>query len=341
MGILQKDIKLLWGRSANRCTICRVKLSQDTKSTNSSFPIGVQAHIVAESLEGPRGKSILSMEDRNSYHNLILLCPTHHTIVDTDVEGYPVEKLYIIKSRHEDWVENTLENENQDKQKEFLPITYLLYWMEEIKPFLFWRNRSIPADKAEIFLSRLQKFCMSSWIVGSIDLSDGIELLLRPISTGHYFNKQDRYYTRDKLSQASEQFSISFEKKGVQWNSIKPDSDPERIIHEMKWNILKIENEHDIFDADEINLVRLIQFIINYYESVRWEEKYISISESFVRHVNTIIDLFLKAELGFQLPDDFDGDENERLNSFFSNENLYDDDHNIYGDVLDDKDHGF
>lgn len=29
MGITQKDIKLLWGRSGNRCSICRRELTQD------------------------------------------------------------------------------------------------------------------------------------------------------------------------------------------------------------------------------------------------------------------------------------------------------------------------
>lgn len=108
MGISQKDIKLLWGRAANRCAICRVELSQDASAKNASFVLGEQAHIVGETGASPRGESPLSPEDRNSYHNLILLCPTHHREVDKNVIDWPVERLYLAKSAHELWVSESL-----------------------------------------------------------------------------------------------------------------------------------------------------------------------------------------------------------------------------------------
>lgn len=40
MAIGQKDIKLLWGRSGNRCAICQVELTQDKNSTTSAFTLG-------------------------------------------------------------------------------------------------------------------------------------------------------------------------------------------------------------------------------------------------------------------------------------------------------------
>ena len=110
MGISLKDVKLLWGRSANRCAICRVELSQDSVNSNESYPLGEQAHIVSKEVDGPRGKSILTSEERDSYRNLILLCPTHHTEVDKNEYDYPVEKLHMIKSQHEDWVRYGLLN---------------------------------------------------------------------------------------------------------------------------------------------------------------------------------------------------------------------------------------
>lgn len=108
MSISEKDIKLLWGRSGNRCAICRAELSSAAEHSSSVFPVGQQAHIVAEEPGGPRGESILSPAERNSYYNLILLCSTHHTIIDKDLVGYPVEKLYRIKAKHELWVVSTL-----------------------------------------------------------------------------------------------------------------------------------------------------------------------------------------------------------------------------------------
>lgn len=108
MAISQKDIKLLWGRSGNRCAVCRVELTQDGSSQTASFTLGEQAHIVGEKDGAARGISILSPEERNTYHNLILLCPNHHSEIDKNEDDWPVEKLHSIKSSHELWVSETL-----------------------------------------------------------------------------------------------------------------------------------------------------------------------------------------------------------------------------------------
>ena len=108
MSISQKDIKLLWGRSGGRCAICRKELSQDPQAATGPFPIGEQAHIVGDKQDAPRGKSMLSEQERNSYPNLILLCPNHHAIIDKSPDDWPVEKLYVAKAQHELWVQQTL-----------------------------------------------------------------------------------------------------------------------------------------------------------------------------------------------------------------------------------------
>lgn len=108
MGILQKDIKLLWGRSGNRCAICKTELTQDSKAITSSFTLGEQAHIIGEKKDAARGISNLSLKERNSYHNLILLCPTHHTEIDNNEADWTIEKIYQKKSEHELWVTETL-----------------------------------------------------------------------------------------------------------------------------------------------------------------------------------------------------------------------------------------
>lgn len=106
----ERDVKLLWGRAAARCSFpgCPIKLTQDKKSASDSFPLGEQAHIVGESDAAPRGKSNLTTEERDSYFNRILLCPTHHTMVDKNPEDYTVERLHLFKDQHEYWVEHTL-----------------------------------------------------------------------------------------------------------------------------------------------------------------------------------------------------------------------------------------
>ena len=105
-----KDVKLLWSRSGNLCAFprCRKELSTDSKASSDSFPLGEQAHIVGESKSFARGRSDLSEAERNSYFNLILLCPDHHTLIDKDDKAYTTERLHYIKDCHELWVRERL-----------------------------------------------------------------------------------------------------------------------------------------------------------------------------------------------------------------------------------------
>lgn len=100
--------KLLWGRSGNRCAICRLELSMEGQQ-GSALPLGEQAHIVAREPEGPRGASNLDSAARDAYSNLILLCPTDHTRVDKLPKDFPVDALLRIKTEHETWVRSRLE----------------------------------------------------------------------------------------------------------------------------------------------------------------------------------------------------------------------------------------
>ncbi len=112
MSIKQVDIKLLWGRAGSTCSICRCPLAVDKEHASETVHIGEQAHIVGEKETAPRGVSTLTLDERNSYYNLILLCPTCHTKVDKDEMSHPVEKLHMLKSKHEDWVKTRLTEES-------------------------------------------------------------------------------------------------------------------------------------------------------------------------------------------------------------------------------------
>ncbi len=104
----EKDVKVLWGRAAGRCAVCRTKLTQDAKLANKSFPLGEHAHIVGEKSGSARSDSILSDEERDGYTNRILLCPNDHTAIDKNETDWPVERLHMVKADHELWVELTL-----------------------------------------------------------------------------------------------------------------------------------------------------------------------------------------------------------------------------------------
>lgn len=139
MGIKLKDIKILWGRSGGRCAICWERLSIDAKTATKSFPLGEQAHIVGEKDDSPRGDSVLTLEERNSYSNLILLCPNHHTEIDKNVEDYPVEKLHKIKDNHERRVDTSLANDQDPKlEAEALLVSHLVDLAVEACQFETW-----------------------------------------------------------------------------------------------------------------------------------------------------------------------------------------------------------
>jgi len=86
-------LKLLWGRAAGRCSICKIIVTADKESVTDAYPFGENAHIVAEKPGGPRGDDGLSESLRNNYLNLILLCPTCHTKIDKAPEDFPPERL--------------------------------------------------------------------------------------------------------------------------------------------------------------------------------------------------------------------------------------------------------
>ncbi len=69
---------------------------------------GQMAHIVAHSKNGPRLDPNYAAATLDGYDNLLLLCPSHHTEVDTDAEQWPVERLRRAKRKHEEWVRSAL-----------------------------------------------------------------------------------------------------------------------------------------------------------------------------------------------------------------------------------------
>jgi hypothetical protein len=91
--------------------MCRKKLTQDKQLASDAFPLGEHAHIIGEKESSPRGQSILNEKEREAYPNRILLCPTDHTVVDKDVDAWPIEKLHQLKAEHELYVEQALTND--------------------------------------------------------------------------------------------------------------------------------------------------------------------------------------------------------------------------------------
>src|SRR5690349_339403 len=101
-GIPGRDVRLLYQQSGNRCAFptCTRTLVHPKTDKDGSVPTSEVAHIIAESLDGPRGEFPLPLEERNRYENLILLCEEHHHVVDAQIATYSVERLRQMKYDH-------------------------------------------------------------------------------------------------------------------------------------------------------------------------------------------------------------------------------------------------
>lgn len=108
-------------RSGNLCAMrtCRVPLTSDGSGSNPAV-IGEAAHIYGENpgtqtkQPSARYRQDMTEEDRNHYKNLIYLCPTCHTKIDKQEENYPAEMLFHLKTEHEAWVREQLDDVMSD-----------------------------------------------------------------------------------------------------------------------------------------------------------------------------------------------------------------------------------
>lgn len=116
MPISEPTIKRLWGKAAGHCSYpgceqnCLVQLDGQVLVV-----IGEMAHVIAKKPNGPRGR-MGGGEDL--YENLILLCPSHHRLIDkAPAEEYPEETLLKWKIDHENKIEESLKAPRfQDRQ---------------------------------------------------------------------------------------------------------------------------------------------------------------------------------------------------------------------------------
>lgn len=107
MQLTDRDRKLLWGRAGSRCSYCRSRLVVEASDVDRESIVGDEAHIISDSLTGPRAQAG-SREKLDSYENAILLCKTHHKMVDDQSSTHTADDLRVMKSVHERWVDEAL-----------------------------------------------------------------------------------------------------------------------------------------------------------------------------------------------------------------------------------------
>lgn len=107
MAISEKDLKKLWGLAGGRCSYpgCGCDCIPFLDESDPTV-IGEMAHVIAKRPTGPRSDGV---GGDDTYANLILLCPTHHTLIDKAPDSkFPAEVLYAWKADHESAVRRAL-----------------------------------------------------------------------------------------------------------------------------------------------------------------------------------------------------------------------------------------
>lgn len=131
MAITEKSIKLLWTGSGGRCAFpgCWERLCYQEAADAAPYTIGEMAHICGDKPGANRHDGSQTPKQRDDYANLILLCPTHHTLIDRkENEGaYPADALHKIKSAHEVTVLKIMDGgQGMGRQQVFSEILALL-----------------------------------------------------------------------------------------------------------------------------------------------------------------------------------------------------------------------
>jgi hypothetical protein len=111
VSISDKNRKILWGKSENKCAMCTHTLVFESNQNDNESVVGEECHIISGANKGPRSDSDFPRENINDVKNLILLCRIDHKKIDDQVETYTPESLRTIKSKHEKWVEDKLKDQ--------------------------------------------------------------------------------------------------------------------------------------------------------------------------------------------------------------------------------------
>lgn len=97
-------IKRLFAVSGNNCAFPKCPLPLvDEKSGKVTGRI---CHIKARSAGGARYDDNQTDDERNSFENLMLLCPIHHDVIDSDEDSYTAERLHKINFDHKKAFQN-------------------------------------------------------------------------------------------------------------------------------------------------------------------------------------------------------------------------------------------
>lgn len=109
MAIADRVKRQLWASSAGLCQNpnCRNDLFR-VFADGAMTSIDELAHVIAQSLDGPRGSDQLALNARDEFENIVVLCPSCHTIVDKAPQQFSPELLLDWKRTHQETARRAL-----------------------------------------------------------------------------------------------------------------------------------------------------------------------------------------------------------------------------------------
>lgn len=193
-GSINPNVTLrLWVKAGGRCEICNKYLLED-ELTTQPLNLADRAHNVGVSggKRSARSKSILTLEERNSEVNLLLLCKNHHKLIDTYPDKYPVEFLKEIKLEHEKMIKD-LTGMTDDRKSVVLRMmnnikgNSISISDEELRETLFICEKRFPdfllnkENNIEINLKNLPEFITPAyWEIGKQIIDFVVEKQIEP-----------------------------------------------------------------------------------------------------------------------------------------------------------------
>ncbi len=204
----------------------------EATGTDDESLIGEECHIVARSPDGPRDDESFPKDKIDQYENLILMCSVHHKVIDDQPGTYTVKYLKELKSEHERWVKESLEEFDPQKQMDdeiyaryaenWIELAHLNEW-KEWTSFIFGSGHPRLYVDMDNSLDRLKDWLFSRiWPKRYEELEDTFENFRRVLQDfrntfhEHAEKAEDILYTR-KFYQIDEWNEEKYERLGKKY----------------------------------------------------------------------------------------------------------------------------
>lgn len=130
--------------------------------------LGEEAHIRSPKRGGPRHDPRYPPEQLDTYANLVLLCPTHHAVVDKDNgRAWSIDELLALKASHESRVDGADGRSHLEQQEDELLSARLELWeqrasLEGWQDFTYGLNDVFPHMSTD---TQRSLFDLGTWLL--------------------------------------------------------------------------------------------------------------------------------------------------------------------------------